>query len=72
VNFDPQVGVAEGHRMPSFNQPSPSKKLRFNHPALSNVMMMMMIIIIIIINGNVNITHSYYLHKRKIKSKILT
>jgi len=68
--------------MSSFNPPSPSKQLRFNHTALYNVVVIIIIIIIkkiiiiiiiIIIKENINvITHSHYLQKGEITSKNLT
>jgi hypothetical protein len=56
----------EGQRMLSFAPLSPSKKVRFNHPALAKV-------IILKTHENAHvISHSHYLQKTEIKSKILT
>ena len=59
ANPVPVLRVAKGYRMSSFTPLCPSKKLRFNHPALSKLLMMtimmmnmIIIIVIIIINRN--------------------
>jgi len=76
VNADPEV-TCRGKVQNVFFYPTPSSILRFNHPALSEVIIMMMMtmmtIIIIIIKTNILlITYNHYLQKKQIKSKTFT
>jgi len=65
ANADPEI-TCRGKVQNAFFYTSPSNKLRFNHPALSEV------IIIIIKTSILLITYNHYLPKKLIKSKILT